>query len=142
MKNAIVKARETLRRICFTRTLLALIAFTFAAYGAAGADFKDRGAWQQRIEGEKYNRVYSVYAPDLNWDAMIQYAKSKPWSGPGTSTIVCFFGDWRNTPDVTFTGMNFSDHYKEHWIAGYWFKEDGSQLFVQHPARKVAMNFY
>jgi len=109
--------------------LLLIVSLLFAA------GFVDRGKWEQRAEGDKFNRVYSVYTPDLDWDAMVEFARAKKHSGPGTTTIVCFFGDWRNTPDVTFTGINFSEYYKEHWVAGYWFNADGGELFVQYPAK-------
>lgn len=110
-------------------------AFLPPHHSILSAGLSDRGRWESRIEGDKYNRVYSVYTPDLNWQAMIDYAKTKKWSGPGSSTIVCFFDDWRNTPDVTFTGMGFSDTYKEHWVGGYWYNPNGTELFVQYPAR-------
>lgn len=104
--------------------------------------FKDRGQHKTKNAEGRYDRVYSVHVSDLDWDAMGKYAQTKEWDGPGTTTIVCFFNDLRNTPDVTFSGMDFSEHYKDAWVGGYWHHANGNEIFVQYPAKKREMSMY
>ncbi len=108
----------------------------------ASVTFKDRGAHKAKNAEGRYDRVYSVYVSELDWEAMQKYAQTKEWDGPGTTTTVCFFNDIRNTPDVTFSGMDFSEHYKEAWVGGYWHHPNGNEIFVQYPAKKLSITMY
>ena len=112
------------------------------SFSARAAEMKDQGVFKEKTPDGKLNRVYSVYTPDLNWEAMQKYAQAKEWDGAGTSTTVCFFNDWRNTPDVTFTGMNFSETYKDAWVGGYWRYANGNEVFVQYPAKRRQISAY
>ena len=129
-----------MKTFCFLLFLILLSAGIPAGYSEP--KFSDRGVNRTRTEDKKTNRVYSVYVSELDWDAMTQYARSKEWDGEGTSTVVCFFDDWRNTPDVTFSGLDFSESYKDNWVAGYWRYANGNEVFVQYPARRREMSFY
>lgn len=103
--------------------------------------FQVVGENKQRVEGEKNNRVISIYVREVNLDAMQGFAREQAWDGPGTRTVVCFFDDRVNTPDVTFTGLDFSEHYKTHWIAAYYHQPNGDELWVPNPAARREVQY-
>lgn len=131
------------QRSIFSSIFLVVLSLSAGAADLrAEAVFRERGVHKAKTEDGKYNRVYSVYVSELDWAAMEKYSRSREWDGPGTTTTVCFFNDWRYTPDVTFSGMDFSEHYKESWVGGYWHHPNGNEFFVQYPAKKRELNFY
>lgn len=122
--------------------LCAMSFLSVSAEAGSSVTFKDRGVHKTKLEDGRYHRVYSVYVSELDWEAMTKYAQAKEWDGEGTSTTVCFFNDFRNTPDVTFSGMDFSEHYKEAWVAGYWHHANNTEIFVQYPSKKRDIGMY
>ncbi|HTL46774.1 MAG TPA: hypothetical protein VL688_01790 [Verrucomicrobiae bacterium] len=123
------------------KTLAALVLSLFLTAPAFAADFQIVGKNEKRIESGKYDRVISVYAPELDWDGMKKFAQAQAWDGPGTMTTVCFFDDRVNTPDVTFSGIDFSETYKDHWIAAYYHRPDEAELFIRDPGKKRTIAF-
>lgn len=84
-----------------------------------------------------YHRVYSYWVKDFEetdaqWAAVEEYAKSRMWS-EGGFTAVLFFADRENTPDVTYTGLEFPEAYEPHCIAGFWKIANGSMEFRRYP---------
>jgi hypothetical protein len=127
--------RFILRALAFAAFTVTLDPFAFASGG-----FEVRGCKKQGDPG-KENTLCSVYSPNLDFQAMAVYARSYPWAGPGSQTVLYFFDDWKNTPDVAFTGEDFNEYYKQHWVAGYWHRADGTEMFIRYPAEKRKIQF-
>ena len=80
-------------------------------------------------------RIYSIYTPRTDGDEMIQFAR-KLWYSPEVGkTYVYFFNDRHYTPIVSYTGEKVDPKYYPYWIAAYYHYEDGSEKFVQYPAK-------
>ena len=54
----------------------------------------------------------------------------------GGTTIVFFFNDKLNTPDVTFVGADFDKKYNNYCIAGYWKYPNGKEKFNKFPFKQ------
>ena len=82
-------------------------------------------------------RVFAIYTPDLDWEAMKAYAVKKKWS-KGDSTTVYFFNNRVNTPAVTYLqpGAELLERHKQYWVAWYRRQQDGSEKFLKYPARQ------
>jgi len=108
--------------------------------GQIDKGFVEVGYYKKTNQFNSDNRVYSIYVEDFKdspgvWDIIEKYGKSKMWSSKGSTTVL-FFNNKQNTPDVTYTGVNFPDIYESYWIAGYWKYTTGKEIFIRYPAGK------
>jgi len=124
-----------------TLAFLMVLGFCFPLPARANDMFQIVGENKDRVSEGKYNRVISIYVREMNKDAMQGFARERPWDGEGTRTTVCFFDDRVGTPDVTFSGMNFSDHYKDHWIAVYYHESNGDEVWIPRPAERREVQY-
>ena len=74
------------------------------------------------------SRVFSVYTSSVDSIRIEEYAKNKPYT-PGGMTMVFFFNDKMNTPDVTFVGAEFDKKYEKYCIAVYRKYPNGDEDF-------------
>jgi len=117
--------------------LLAIIFISYIISQINGSDFDDIGYHKKETLNGSNFRVYSVYVKNFNdtpemWDKILDYAKNKMYTEGGT-TIVFFFNDKSNTPDVTFVGKDFDKKYEKYCVAGYWKYPTGKETFNKYP---------
>lgn len=82
-------------------------------------------------------RVYSVYVNNFtgstaDFGEMFKHAQSKMYT-EGGSTIVFFFNNKSNTPNVSLTGANFSKQYEPNCVAAYWKYPNGKEDYAHYP---------
>ena len=86
---------------------------------------------------ESTNRVYTIFVPDFSddiilWEKMEEFAIEQEYSD-NAMTIVYFFSDKMNTPDVTYIGNDFDPKYEQYCVAGFWRYATGETKFNQYP---------
>jgi len=96
------------------------------------ADFEQVGYNKVKTRSGSYSRVFSVYTSSLDFNAMEKYAKKQTYT-PGGTTMVFFFNDRSNTPDVTFVGSEFDSKYEKYMVAAYWKYPKGQEKFQKYP---------
>ena len=94
--------------------------------------FEEVGFWKDRG-----NRVYSVYTSHTDWDLIREYATKKPWK-PGRLTMVYFFNDRKNTPDISTykVGYDIPKRYQYYLVAVYQHLGNGKEKFTKSPPKK------
>ncbi len=73
-------------------------------------------------------RVFSVYTNSKDFREIKLNAKKKMYTSSGM-TMVFFFNDKTNTPDVTFVGAEFDKKYEKYCIAAYRKYPNGDEDF-------------
>jgi|GEM_PF-2598616 len=118
--------------------ILVLFLFFLLIVGTiSNRNFEDIGYYKVDTNNGSHSRVFSVYVkgfkdtPDI-WEDIRKYAEDKMYSAGGM-TIVFFFNDKDNTPDVTFTGAEFDKRYEKYCVAGYWKYPNGKVTFYKYP---------
>lgn len=107
----------------------ALMTLFLAGCGVQKSKFEDVGYWKKDKA-----RVFSVYATNLDFDAMEKFAKRKMWSENGATTVY-FFNNRSKTPDVTLleNPYEWEKKYDPFWVAAYWHDATGKERFEKYP---------
>jgi len=79
--------------------------------------------------------IYSVAVLDLDWSAMEMFGQMQPHA-EGGNTIILFFNDIQNTPDISQTGVHFDENFNPHWIATYYRYPNGTDRLIKFPGGK------
>ncbi|MCK4532641.1 hypothetical protein KAU39_02545 [bacterium] len=98
--------------------------------------FKQVGYYKKKLPNGSNKRVFSVYTPSNNGEAMKQYGRKQMYSAGGT-TSVFFFNNLDNTPDVTFVAENFDKNYKKYWIALYVKGTTGKESLTNNKGQLI-----
>lgn len=82
-------------------------------------------------------RVFTVFTPDLNWEKMVYFGRSKPWT-KGRSTTVFFFNVLAKTPDVTLWENPYAipDDLAKNCAAIFVKDPNGQETFKQFPMKE------
>ncbi|MCK4642743.1 hypothetical protein KAU32_03805 [bacterium] len=90
------------------------------------------GYYKKDNDNGSYTRVFSFYTKSTNFESIKNHAEKQMWSRNGL-TVVYYFNDRNNTPDVTFTGNEFNKKYEPYCIAGFWKYTNGKTAFNKYP---------
>jgi len=114
---------SSLPEVKFTQSQKSLLTGTFGIFEDIGYYKKNR------------TRIFSVYTSSVDFTKIEEYAKNKPYTS-GRVTMVYFFNDKSNTPDVTFIGGEFDKKYEKYCIAMYGKFPNGSEQFGRYPFKE------
>lgn len=80
--------------------------------------------------------VASYYTNSTDKEEILEYAK-KAFSWNGRETIIIFFfNDRANTPNVTYSGVNWPEQYEPYCVAMYSKMPTGLESFEEYPFKK------
>ncbi len=121
----------------FIGLFIVITAYLYSNLLNQNNNFIDVGYYKIPSPYGSYNRIYSVYVKDFidspeMWEKIKEYAKSKMYSAGG-NTIVFFFNDLENTPDVNLVGIEFDKKYEPYCIASFYKYPNGSEEFYKYP---------
>ncbi|MCH7528147.1 MAG: hypothetical protein IH972_01200 [Candidatus Marinimicrobia bacterium] len=93
---------------------------------------------EQGVMGSE-RRVYSIAVEgfvdnEAVWNEINEYGRKKLWS-QGSYTAVFFFDGRSNTPDVTDSGENFPNAYREYCVAAFWRYTKWNVYLDKYPFR-------
>jgi len=121
----------------FVISFIGIMFIVYIISQMSGNNFEDVGYYKMKTKNGSNSRVYSVYVNDFSdspeiWDKIQKYAKNKMYTAGGT-TIVFFFNDKNNTPDVTYVGAEFDKKYEKYCVAAFWKYPTGKETFGKYP---------
>lgn len=78
-----------------------------------------------------YTRIFSVYTEVTDIDSLAGYARKKPFTDGGFTTVL-FFNNKENTPDVTFSAWNYDESKNDYLVFKFVKKGNGVEELTEY----------
>lgn len=128
------KILQTVVNLGFATMMLMTIACAPSSQPSFKSNFEMVGFYYRKTPPQL--SVASYYTNSTDKEEILEYAK-KAFSWNGRETIIIFFfNDRANTPNVTYSGVNWPEQYEPYCVAMYSKMPTGLESFEEYPFKK------